>query len=87
VSLRRSITSGLRELFRKAQVRQQLDEELNGFLEMAADEKVKQGMSRTEALRAVSLERGSLEVTKEIVRRECRIGRFPTAGVYASRRR
>ncbi len=68
MSLLRSITSGLRSLFRKEQVRQELDEELNGFLEMAADEKVKQGMSRTEALRAVRLERGNLEVTKEIVR-------------------
>jgi len=45
-----------------------LDEELNGFLEMAAEEKMKQGMSRKDALRAVRLERGSLEVSKEEVR-------------------
>jgi predicted permease len=45
-----------------------LDEELNGFLEMAAEEKMKQGMSRKDALRAVRLERGSLEVSKEVVR-------------------
>jgi hypothetical protein len=68
MSLLRSITSGLRALFRKEQVSQELDEELNGFLEMAAEEKVKQGMSRKDALRAVRLERGSLEVTKEVVR-------------------
>jgi hypothetical protein len=43
-----------------------LDEELRGFLEMAAEEK--QGMSRKDALRAARLERGSLEVTKEVVR-------------------
>jgi len=55
-------------LFRKEWVRQELDEELNGFLEMVAEEKMKQGMSRKDALRAVRLERGSLEVTKEVVR-------------------
>jgi predicted permease len=35
---------------------------------MAAEEKMKDGMTRKEALRAVRLERGSLEVSKEIVR-------------------
>jgi hypothetical protein len=68
MSLLRNITSGLRALFRKEQVGQEMDEELNGFLEMAAEEKMKQGMSRKDALRAVRLERGSLEVTKEVVR-------------------
>jgi len=65
----RSLLDGLRSLFRKEQVSQDLHEELNGFLEMAAEEKMKQGISRKEALRAVRLERGSLlEVTKEVVR-------------------
>src|SRR5580693_8282548 len=68
MSLLRNITSGLRALFRKEQVGQEMDEELNGFLEMAAEEKMKRGMSRKDALRAVRLERGSLEVTKEVVR-------------------
>jgi macrolide transport system ATP-binding/permease protein len=68
MSLLRSIAGGLRTLFRKAQVSQELDEELNNFLEMAAEEKMKQGMSRKDAIRAVRLERGSLEVTKEVVR-------------------
>jgi len=45
-----------------------LDEELRDFLEMAAEEKIKQGMSRKDALRAVHLERGNVEVTKEVVR-------------------
>jgi len=35
---------------------------------MAAEEKIKQGMDRKDALRAVRLERGNLEVTKEVVR-------------------
>src|SRR5467141_5266985 len=68
MSLLRSLSDGLRSLFRKKQVKQELDEELRGFLEMAAEEKVKQGMSRKDALRAARLERGSLEVTREIVR-------------------
>src|SRR6267378_6706710 len=68
MSILRNIASGLRSLFRKEQVCQELDEELNGFLEMAAEEKMKLGMNRKDALRAVRLERGSLEVTKEVVR-------------------
>src|SRR6267378_1770515 len=64
----RSLLDGLRSLFRKEQVSHELDEELNGFLEMAAEEKMKQGMSRKEALRTVRLERGSIEVAKEVVR-------------------
>src|SRR6266436_5383632 len=68
MSLPRSIAGGLRSLFRREQVRQELDEELNGFLEMAAEEKIKQGMSHKDALREVRLERGNLEVAKETVR-------------------
>src|SRR6266576_3495887 len=68
MSVLRNISSGLRALFRKEQVSQELDEELNSFLEMEAAEKMKQGMSCKDALRAVRLERGSLEVTKEVVR-------------------
>jgi putative ABC transport system permease protein len=68
MSLLRSLSDGLRSLFRKERVSRELDEELNGFLEMAAEEEMKQGMGRKDALRAVRLERGSLEVTKEIVR-------------------
>src|SRR5262252_4555875 len=68
MSLIRHIATGLRSLFRKEQVDLELDEELRAYQEMAAEEKVKDGMSRREALRAVRLERGSLEVTKEAVR-------------------
>ncbi len=66
-SLIRSITGGLRSLFRKERENQELEEELSGFLEMAVEEKMTQGMSRKDALRAVRLERGSLDITKEIV--------------------
>ena len=63
MSMLRNIKSGLRSLFRKEQVGKDQDEELNGFLEMADDEKMQQGMSRKGALGA-----GDLEVTKELVR-------------------
>jgi hypothetical protein len=66
--LLRNLSHGLRSLFRKEQVAEELGEELNDFLEMAAEEKMKEGMSRKDALRVVRLERGSLEVTKEVVR-------------------
>ena len=68
MSLLRNIASGLRSLFRKERVSRELDEELNCFLDMAAEENMKQGMNRQDALRAVRLERGNLEVTKEAVR-------------------
>jgi hypothetical protein len=56
MSLLRSVARGFRALFRKEQVDRELDEELRGYQEMAAEEKMK------------DLERGSLEVSKEIVR-------------------
>src|SRR5215467_9798924 len=68
MSIPRNIASGLRSLFRKKQANQELDEELNGFLEMAAEEKMNAGLDLKEAFRAVRLERGSLEITKEEVR-------------------
>src|SRR5436309_14832680 len=68
MSVLRSISSGLRSLFRKERVSQELDEELNGFLAMAAQEKMKDGLSHKDPLQAVSLEQGSVEVTKEVVR-------------------
>jgi predicted permease len=68
MSLLRSIAGGLRSLFRREQVRQELDQELSCFLEMAAEEKTKQGMSSKDALRAVRLEHGNLDSTKEVVR-------------------
>src|SRR5947199_1986226 len=68
MSLFRNFATGLRSLFRKNQVDRELDEELGAYLEMEAAEKMRQGISRKGALREVRLERGSLEVTKELVR-------------------
>ena len=68
MSLLRNITSGLRSLFQKEQVDRELNEEMRAYLEMAAAEKVKDGLSHREARRAVRLEQGTLEITKEVVR-------------------
>lgn len=68
MSLVRNITSGLRSLFRKKQVERELDEELHVFQEIATEDKMNQGMSRQDALRAVRLDRGSLDAAKEAVR-------------------
>ncbi len=68
MSLLRNVARGLRSLFRKEQVNRELNEELGAYLEMAAAEKMKDGLSRKDALRAVRLEQGSVEVTKEVVR-------------------
>jgi hypothetical protein len=68
MSLLPTMLGGLRSLFRKKRVEKELDDELRGFLDMATEEKMKQGMSRKDALRSVRLERGSLEVSREVVR-------------------
>jgi len=67
MSLLRNIAAGLRSLSDGAGGRE-LDEELGSYLEMEAAEKMRQGVSHKDALREVRLERGSLEVTREIVR-------------------
>jgi len=68
MSLLRAIASGVRSLLRKKRAEQELEEEVQSFLEMAVEEKIRQGMTRKEAVRAVRLEQGSLEVTREVVR-------------------
>jgi putative ABC transport system permease protein len=64
----RNIASGIRSLFQRKRAERELDEELRGFMEMAAEERMKQGGSQKDALHAVRLERGSLEAAKELVR-------------------
>ncbi|HEV2194882.1 MAG TPA: ABC transporter permease [Candidatus Acidoferrum sp.] len=66
--LLRTAASGLRTLFRRKRFDGDLNEELRSFLDMAAEEKTKQGQSHNDALRAVRLQHGSLEIAKEEVR-------------------
>src|SRR5580692_3807017 len=67
MALLRNIASWLRSRSRRKQVGREFDEVVRA-LEMAIDEKMKQGMSHKDALRTVSLEQRSLEVTKKVVR-------------------
>ena len=67
MSLLRSLVEGLRSLFRKEKVDQELGEELRDFLEMAAEQKMKDGMTPRAAAREVRLERGTVEISREAV--------------------
>src|SRR5215813_9387828 len=63
----RRIVAVLWSRFRRERSDRELDEEISSYLEMAVEGKVKQGMSHADAVRAVRLERGSVEGTKQIV--------------------
>src|ERR1041384_1439841 len=64
----RTLTGGLRSLLRKKAVERELDEEVSGYLQMAINQRMTEGMSREDARRAVRIEAGSLEAAKEAVR-------------------
>ncbi|MGA8026111.1 MAG: ABC transporter permease [Bryobacteraceae bacterium] len=64
-----------RNIFRKNRIDQELEEEICGYVELMAAEKVRSGMGREEALREVRRELGSVEQVKESVR-DIRIGVF-----------
>jgi predicted permease len=61
------IGMGLRALFRKRRVERELDEELEGFLEAAAADKQRLGMSAEDARRAAMSEMGSRNAVKHQV--------------------
>jgi putative ABC transport system permease protein len=61
----RNLIAGLRSLFRREQAERELDDEVNAFLDAAMDGQMKRGMSRQEAARAVRLEHGNIDATKE----------------------
>ena len=63
-----NMVAGLRALFRKKHVEQEMDEELRGYLDAAVKEKMRSGMSQEEALRAARVEMGSLDAVKEGIR-------------------
>ncbi len=64
----RSVVAGLRALFRKRQVEREMDEELREYLDAAAKDKMRSGMSREEATRAARVEMGSVDAVKEEIR-------------------
>lgn len=68
VTLLRSILGGLKELFHREQRTLELDEELRSYLEAATEDKMRSGMSYSEAARASRVEMGSMEAVKQEVR-------------------
>jgi len=68
VSLLRTITAGLRTLFRKHDVERDLDDEVAQYLEMATQDHMRAGMSREAASRAARVEFGGATAVKEDVR-------------------
>jgi putative ABC transport system permease protein len=64
----RSIVAGVRALFRKKQMEQEMDEELRGYLDATVKDKVRSGLSQEEALRAARVEMGSIDAVKEEIR-------------------
>jgi predicted permease len=68
MSLLRNILEGLRGLFRKRQVEEELDEELRAYADAVVEWNMRAGLSEEQACRAARLEVGSLEAVKEQVR-------------------
>jgi putative ABC transport system permease protein len=64
----RSFTAGLKELLRRDKIESELNEELNAYLQNAAEAKVQAGVTPEEALRSARLELGSMETVKHQVR-------------------
>lgn len=61
-------TSMLRNLFRRRQVENQLDEEVHAYVSMLIDERIAAGMSAPEARRTAQAEFGGIEQVKQAVR-------------------
>src|SRR5882757_1792026 len=63
----RSLASGVKAHFDKGQRNREIEEELQGYLEAAVEEKMRRGMTREQALRAARAEVGSIEGVKHKV--------------------
>src|ERR1700741_2784484 len=64
----RSFMVGLKELLRRDKTESELNEELNAYVQHAAEAKVKSGATAEEALRSARLEMGGMESVKHKVR-------------------
>ena len=62
------ISSLVRNLFRKQQVENQLDDEVRAYVDMMTDERIAAGMSASEARRTALSEFGGIEQVKQTVR-------------------
>jgi putative ABC transport system permease protein len=68
MAILRRIAAGLGAMVHKRRTEAELDEELRSYVEAFAAGKMKEGMSREEALRAARMEMGSIHMVKEEVR-------------------
>jgi hypothetical protein len=68
VTLFNRFTSAVRAVMVKARVERELDEELRHYLDIAIEQKMSSGLSRTDAIRAARAEMGSIEAVKDNVR-------------------
>jgi len=64
----RNLTAGLKELVRRDKCESELSEELNAYLQNAADAKVQAGATPEEALHSARVELGGVETVKDEVR-------------------
>ena len=87
------INNVLRNLFRKKQVENQLDDELRAYVDMMTDERIVAGMPVSEARRTVLAEFGGIEQVKQVVREhragtgfrlELSLARFSKAVVFSA---
>src|SRR5882762_1473003 len=69
----RHLSAFVRNIFHKKRVDQDLDEEIHGYLDLLASERVRGGMSPEDAVREARKEFGGVELVKENVR-DIRIG-------------
>jgi predicted permease len=67
MALVRNLISGIRALLHKEERNHEIDEELQGYVEAAVDEKVRRGMRREDAERAARVEVGSAAVVRHRV--------------------
>ena len=68
MTLLRRIIAGVRGLFHKARIEREMDEELRGYLDAAAEQRMLAGVSREDATRAARAGMGSAEAVKDRIR-------------------
>ncbi len=68
MSFLNNFAGGVRNLFRKKQAEREMDDELRAYLDAAAQEKMRSGMSPEQARREARMEMGSTDAVKEGIR-------------------
>ena len=62
------VLGGLRGMFRRAQVEQEMDDEIRAYIEASVDRKMRAGLTPEAARRSAQVEFGSLDAVKDHVR-------------------